>query len=157
MTSKAASDLNNIYKYISEELFAKSSATNILERIEKIMRLREFPFSCNYVDDEYLKNKGYRKLIVENYIAFYLIEEDIHQIKIYCFGGRCCTRQFYTNSEKLEKTKRKSVYKHLLNFVIYSKEENTNIIFQDVFVYEQKINYFFSNANSKCFYHACLS
>lgn len=77
MTPKAASDLNNIYKYISEELFATSSATNILERIEKeIIRLREFPFSCNYVDDEYLKNKGYRKLIVENYIAFYLIEEE---------------------------------------------------------------------------------
>lgn len=37
------------------------------------MRLKEFPFSCNYVADEYLRNKGYRKLIVDNYIVFYLI------------------------------------------------------------------------------------
>ena len=67
MTPKAAKNLENIYQYISEELFATSSAANILERIEKgIMRLREFPFLCNYVADEYLKNKGYRKLVVDN-------------------------------------------------------------------------------------------
>ncbi len=77
MTPKAVEDLDIIYRYISEELFATSAATNILERIEKeIMRLREFPFSCNLVADEYLKNKGYRKLIVDNYIVFYLIEEE---------------------------------------------------------------------------------
>jgi toxin ParE1/3/4 len=35
MTPKAADDLDNIYRYISEELFATSAATNILERIEK--------------------------------------------------------------------------------------------------------------------------
>lgn len=77
MTPKAAEDLDNIYRYISEELIATSSAANILEGIEKeIMGLREFPFSCNYVADEYLRNKGYRKLIVNNYIVFYLIEEE---------------------------------------------------------------------------------
>lgn len=83
MTPKAAEDLDNIYKYISEELFAVSSAANILEGIEKgIMGLREFPFSCNYVADEYLRNKGYRKLIVDNYIVFYLIEEEKDQVII---------------------------------------------------------------------------
>ncbi len=83
MTPKAADDLDNIYQYISEELFLTSSAANILERIERgIMRLREFPFSCNYVADEYLRNKGYRKLIVDNYIVFYLIEEENSQVII---------------------------------------------------------------------------
>ena len=83
MTPKAAEDLDNIYQYISKELFATSSATNILERIEKgIMGLREFPFSCNYVADEYLRNKGYRKLLVGNYIVFYLIEEENDQVII---------------------------------------------------------------------------
>lgn len=83
MTPKAVDDLDNIYKYISEELFAKFSATDILERIEKeIMRLRKFPFSCNYVADEYLRNKGYRKLIIDNYIVFYLIEEENKQVII---------------------------------------------------------------------------
>lgn len=83
MTPKAADDLDNIYRYISEELFATSAATNILERIEKeIMRLRKLPFSCNYVADEYLRNKGYRKLIVHNYIVFYLIEKEVEQVTI---------------------------------------------------------------------------
>ncbi|SDK09155.1 type II toxin-antitoxin system RelE/ParE family toxin [Natronincola ferrireducens] len=80
MTPRAVADLDNIFKYISEELFAASVAGNILERIEReIMRLKDFPFSCNYVADEYLRNKGYRKLIVDNYIVFYLVEEEKKQ------------------------------------------------------------------------------
>lgn len=79
----AADDLGNIYRYISEELFTASAATNILKRIEKeIIRLKEFPFSCNYVADEFLRNKGYRKLIVDNYIVFYLTKEEKDQVII---------------------------------------------------------------------------
>lgn len=33
MTPKAGTDLDNIYSYISEELFAVSAAANILERL----------------------------------------------------------------------------------------------------------------------------
>ena len=83
MTPKAASDLDNIYSYISEELFTVSAAANILERIEKgILRLKEFPFSCSYVVDEFLRNKGYKKLIIDNYIVFYLVEEENKQVVI---------------------------------------------------------------------------
>lgn len=32
--------------------------------------------------DEYLRNKGYRKLIVDNYIVFYLIWEEKKQVII---------------------------------------------------------------------------
>ena len=83
MTPKAADNLDNIYRYISEELFATSAATNILERIEKeIMRLSKLPFSCNYVADKYLRNKGYRKLIIDNYIVFYLPNEEHEEVII---------------------------------------------------------------------------
>ncbi|HHX61621.1 MAG TPA: type II toxin-antitoxin system RelE/ParE family toxin [Epulopiscium sp.] len=83
MTPKAVTDLDNIYGYISEELFAVSTAENILERLETgIMRLKEFPFSCNYVADEFLRNKGYRKLIIDNYIVFYLVDEGKKQLII---------------------------------------------------------------------------
>lgn len=81
MTPKAAEDLESIFHYISSELFAISSANNIIMEIEKgIIGLREFPFSCSYVADEYLRLKGYRKLIVDNYIVFYLIEEELDQV-----------------------------------------------------------------------------
>jgi toxin ParE1/3/4 len=56
---------------------------NLLYRIEtSIMRLRNFPYSCNFVVDEFLKNKGYRKLIVDNYVAFYLVDEIEKQVII---------------------------------------------------------------------------
>jgi len=70
-TPKAADDLEEIYRYISERLFAEDSALHLLERIEKsIVRLKDFPFSCSLVADEFLQKKGYRKLIVDNYIVF---------------------------------------------------------------------------------------
>jgi len=46
------------------------------------MRLKDFPFSCSYVDGAFLKRKGYRKLIVDNYIAFYLVDEEEKQVVI---------------------------------------------------------------------------
>lgn len=83
MTPKAVTDLDNIYSYISEELFASDPAIHVLERIEEgIMNLKRFPFSCNYVGDEFLRSKGYRKLIIDNYIAFYLINEENKQVVI---------------------------------------------------------------------------
>ncbi|HZK43990.1 MAG TPA: type II toxin-antitoxin system RelE/ParE family toxin [Syntrophomonadaceae bacterium] len=83
MTPKAVTDLDNLYSYISEELFAPNPAMHILERIEKgIMNLKVFPFSCNYVADEFLRSKGYRKLIIDNYIAFYLVDKEKKQVII---------------------------------------------------------------------------
>ena len=46
------------------------------------MRLIEYPFSCQYVLDEPLKAKGYRKLIVDNYLVFYLVNEAENQVII---------------------------------------------------------------------------
>lgn len=75
-TKVAEDDLDEIYRHILEESSAEEIARGLLEKIEtSIMKLRLFPFSCNFVSDEFLKNKGYRKLIVGNYIAFYLIDD----------------------------------------------------------------------------------
>ena len=73
---KANEDMEEIFDYISGKLFAEIAAINLLEKIEEsIMRLEEFPFSCSLVTDELIKNKGYRKLHVENFIVFYLVDE----------------------------------------------------------------------------------
>lgn len=80
---KAYGDLDDIYSYISRELYNEGAADNLLENIEtNIMRLKDFPFSCSFVMDEILQNKGYRKLIIQNYIAFYLVREDEKQVVI---------------------------------------------------------------------------
>ena len=82
-TPKAGEDLEQIYSYISEKLFNITAADNLLEEIENsIMRLKNFPYSGSLVADELLKGKGYRKLIIENYIVFYLINESEKQVVI---------------------------------------------------------------------------
>ena len=82
-TPIASEDLEEIYRYISKELHAEGAAVNLLEKIEQsVMRLKDYPFSCNYVEDEFLKQKGYRKLIINNYIVFYLIDEEKEQVNI---------------------------------------------------------------------------
>ena len=76
ITPKANDDLDEIYSYIAKELVNETAAENLMDKIEeKIMRLRDFPFSCSYVEDEVLKNKGYRKLIIDSYIVFYTVDE----------------------------------------------------------------------------------
>jgi addiction module RelE/StbE family toxin len=82
-TPKAEEDLDEIYNYISPNLSAIAAADNLMNNIEyAIMRLKEFPLSCGHVLDESLKNRGYRKLIIENYIVSYLVNEFEKQVVI---------------------------------------------------------------------------
>lgn len=83
LTPKAHEDLDKIYRYITDELYAPEAANSLLEKIEVgIMRLRGFPFSCSHVDDEFLRSKGYRKLIIDNYIVFYIANEEEKQVVV---------------------------------------------------------------------------
>lgn len=82
-TAVAYDDLEQIYSYISKKLLAETAADNLLGKIENsIMRLRDFPYSGSLVSDEPLKKRGYRKLIVDNYIAFYLVNEIDKQVVV---------------------------------------------------------------------------
>jgi len=46
------------------------------------MRLKYYPYSGSFVLDEFLKSRGYRKLIIDNYLAFYLVNEPEKQVVI---------------------------------------------------------------------------
>ncbi|WP_425057881.1 hypothetical protein SCACP_24470 [Sporomusa carbonis] len=82
-TPKAEEDLDEIYEYIFGTLSAPVAANKLADNIEKaILRLKEYPFSCQYVLDEPLKARGYRKLIVDNYLVFYLVNEVEEQVVI---------------------------------------------------------------------------
>ncbi len=82
-TTKAEDDLDEIYEYIANNLFAYEAADNLMDKFEnKILRLKTFPYSCSFVADEVLKKRSYRKLIIDNYIVFYLINEQEHQVII---------------------------------------------------------------------------
>ena len=82
-TPVAVEDLDQLYEYIVNKLFAEVAANNLMEKIETgIMRLKQFPFSCSYVLDKALKTRGYRRFVVDNYIVFYLVNETEKQVVI---------------------------------------------------------------------------
>jgi toxin ParE1/3/4 len=82
-TSKAEEDLDEIYGYITKTLLAEKAAADLMAKFEaSILRLKDYPYSCSFVVDEPLKSRGYRKLIVDNYIAFYLVNEIEHRVVI---------------------------------------------------------------------------
>lgn len=83
ITPKASEDLDGIYRYIANELVNEDAAENLMVKIENgVMRLSEFPLSCNLVADEILRDKGYRRLIIGNYVVFYLVDKARQRVVI---------------------------------------------------------------------------
>ncbi len=75
-TPIASEDLDEIYGYIAIHGHNPTAAESLIDKIEdSILRLKEHPFSGSLVEDELLMTKGYRKLVVDNYIALYLVDE----------------------------------------------------------------------------------
>ena len=56
--------------------------------VEKIGGLAEMPERCSFVRDVVLKAKGYRYLIVENYLVFFVVKADTVQIRRILYGKR---------------------------------------------------------------------
>ena len=70
-------DIRGIYAYIAEDLQSPKYAEGQLERIEEaIYKLDKFPERFRSYDKEPWKSLGVRMLIVDNYVALYVIEED---------------------------------------------------------------------------------
>jgi addiction module RelE/StbE family toxin len=73
----AEEDLDGIFDYITNKLEAPVAANRLMEKIEKsILSLKNSPRIGSKCRDETLNKKGYRKLMVDNYIAFYLVNDE---------------------------------------------------------------------------------
>ena len=73
----AEEDLDGIFDYIANTLEAPVAANRLMAKIEKsIQGLADAPRTGSKCRDEALDKKGYRKLIVDNYIAFYLVHDE---------------------------------------------------------------------------------
>ncbi|MCK9224004.1 MAG: type II toxin-antitoxin system RelE/ParE family toxin [Candidatus Muirbacterium halophilum] len=82
-TESAFNDLDEIYFYITHETSNENIADNILEEIEKsIYRLKEFPQIGNLINNNVFKKRGYRKLVIGNYIIIYKINQSLKSIYI---------------------------------------------------------------------------
>jgi addiction module RelE/StbE family toxin len=83
----AQQDLTDIVNYIS--LSALEAALCQYDNIiEKIGHLKSFPASCPLLKNTALRARGYRNLIVNNYIVFYVIISKTVQIRRILHGAR---------------------------------------------------------------------
>lgn len=73
---EAKQDLISITDYISDELCNPSAARNLTENIfSALSGACAFPDSGLKVNNEYIKDKSVKKLVVDNYLVFYKIIE----------------------------------------------------------------------------------
>jgi toxin ParE1/3/4 len=87
----AKDDLKSIYSYIAVDLKEKGTATKQVNRIRKSIReLDSMPARFVSVDWEPWASMGIRKMPVNNYVVFYLIDDPkqaVNIVRIF-YGGR---------------------------------------------------------------------
>jgi plasmid stabilization system protein ParE len=83
VSPSALDDMRGILRYIAENLSAPESALKILDSIETAIRsLSESPKIYAVVSDERLSALGYRKLCVENYLVFFIINDSQKTVEV---------------------------------------------------------------------------
>ncbi len=85
--SVAEKDLIDIFEYIK-----KDNPTTAISQLEKfdnsISKLELNPFFGVISEDEWLKKLGYRMLIIDKYLVFYVIKTKTIQIRRIIHGSR---------------------------------------------------------------------
>lgn len=77
VTPTAYKEMNKIYDYISDNLYAKNAAKSLMNKIEKeVQRLKYAPKlypEINKIDE--LK-RTYRRIVIKNYVVLYTIDDN---------------------------------------------------------------------------------
>ncbi len=82
-------DMEQIFNYIAVELCNPTAAIGQINDFEKAFEnVCAFPESHPYINNEYVKDKSLRKLVVNNYIAFYRIRDNEIQVVRVLYGMR---------------------------------------------------------------------
>jgi plasmid stabilization system protein ParE len=77
ITDKALEDMEEIYTYIAEQLQSPENAMGQYNRIaEVIQKLNVFPERVRIMGSEPEHTIGLRQLTIDNFSAFYVIEDD---------------------------------------------------------------------------------
>lgn len=76
LNSRAILELENIYECIANEKLASENAKGQVDRIKQaIVNLDTFPQSHQERNKGRYARKGYRQLLIDNYIAIFRIDE----------------------------------------------------------------------------------
>lgn len=83
----AKMDLTDIVSYLNT--LSPQAAIRYYDMIvEKIGSLNEMPERCPFVREVALKAKGYRYLVAENYLVFFVVKADVVQVRRILYGRR---------------------------------------------------------------------
>lgn len=84
---QACRDLEDIFDYIRTE--SVDRATKMLDLLNRrVMRLVNFPLLGVIPNDTRLQKKGYRVLVVEEYLIFYVLKGRVLRIRRVIHGAR---------------------------------------------------------------------
>ena len=82
-------DMEQIFDYIAVELCNPTAAIGQINDFEKAFNnVCTFPESQPYINNEYVKDKSLRKLIVNNYMVFYRVRDNEIQVVRVLYGMR---------------------------------------------------------------------
>ena len=96
ISSRAESDLREIYEYIAYELESVSNASRQLQRLEEnILSLDQMPNRYPAYLEEPWHSRGLRVMSVDNYLVFYIPDAATQTVTVIrvMYGGRDTTAQ----------------------------------------------------------------
>lgn len=77
ITREALTDMEQLYNHIAYVLLSPENAMGQYNRIaDAILKLDEMPERFRVMDSEPEHSRGVRRMLVDNYSVFYIIEED---------------------------------------------------------------------------------
>ena len=83
VTDSALGDMEEIHQHIAKVLLEPQTALKMIDLLEKsIDKVLHMPHSRPIVTDARLSLKGYRKLVVKNYIVFYTVDDDAKMVYV---------------------------------------------------------------------------
>lgn len=81
-TENCIEEMDEIYKYISNKLFANVAANNLIQKVkEEVLALEISPMLYMKIDKTDEFEREYRRIVIKNYIVLYTIDEE--QKKVY--------------------------------------------------------------------------
>lgn len=76
ISAEAHNDIDNVLDYIVNSLKNPTAAKNLLGKIEEsYVDLADNPFMYAHCNDSRLQNDGYRKVVINNYVLIYRVDE----------------------------------------------------------------------------------
>ncbi|MCI9403118.1 MAG: type II toxin-antitoxin system RelE/ParE family toxin [Oscillospiraceae bacterium] len=91
VTEDAHKDLDDALDYIVNRLSNPTAAAHMLSQVEECyLQLRTFPFLYEACHDSRLRDMGYRKTVIGNYILVFRPDEESQTVYIlrYFYGAR---------------------------------------------------------------------